>query len=605
MTSRRQSPSIPQRQERFEQATLFEFTKVVNASTDLTFTLGHLLLTIMGRLLAARGMALLAHGKGMYRVELTKGFPASLQGTQLSMPTVPRTLVEVSALAPRRYPWVRTFQEWGVAIIMPLTIGSEPVGAIAFGPRLSKKRLLAKEVTYLRSLANLSATAIEKMHRIAELQQVNRKLDRKVQELNTLFDMGREFGVMLDPDKLIRLFVFSLMGQIGVSRYLICLKDGPDMRVVASKINGPVPQSELLDRLSGQKTAVTFGDMVVRQATDPRVLLGELGLRVIVPMQMQGESRGLVLLGEKLSREPYSREDLEFLTSLCNLAIISLENARLFKEALEKQKLEDELMIARDIQKGLLPSVLPTIEGIELVATNISSKQVGGDYYDVIRVGADRHIIAIGDVSGKGTPAALLMANLQATIRALVPLQLSLSELTGRVNDLMCLNTGGNKFVTFFWGIVDAAAMTLRYVNAGHNYPYLIRADGAVERLESGGMILGILPTGAPYLEATLELRKGDLLVLFTDGISEAMDKEGKEYGEDRLEVLVRDLRTRTAAEVMTRIHDDILRHTRGAPQSDDITMMVLRVVGDRPFPRLSVRPSRSENPVASRPPVR
>ena len=132
------------------------------------------------------------------------------------------------------------------------------------------------------------------------------------------------------------------------------------------------------------------------------------------------------MLGEKLSREPFKQADLDLLFSLGNLAIISLENARLFKETLEKQKLEDELMIAREIQKGLLPTMLPSIPGVEIAATNISSKQVGGDYYDVISLQDGRQILAIGDVSGKGSPAALLMANLQATIRALVPLDFRL-----------------------------------------------------------------------------------------------------------------------------------------------------------------------------------
>jgi sigma-B regulation protein RsbU (phosphoserine phosphatase) len=295
-------------------------------------------------------------------------------------------------------------------------------------------------------------------------------------------------------------------------------------------------------------------------------------------MTLQGQNRGLILLGEKISREPYGPEDLEFLTSLSNLAIISLENARLFADAIERQKLEDELKIAREIQKGLLPTVIPAVPGIEIAATNISSKQVGGDYYDVLNIDDRRWVIAIGDVSGKGTPAALLMANLQATIRALVPLRLGLAELTSRVNNLMCQNTGGTKFVTFFWAVIDAEAMTISYVNAGHNHPYLLRAGGDVERLEKGGMILGVLPTTIPYEQDVAHLEKGDVIVLFTDGVSEAMDARGVDYGEDRLEKLLRANRRLSPADLLDAISDDIRRHAGGAPQSDDITMMVLRV---------------------------
>ncbi len=259
------------------------------------------------------------------------------------------------------------------------------------------------------------------------------------------------------------------------------------MRIAASRTDAGAPQGELLATLARTRGPVLVDDLVVRNTVDPRPVLRSLGLAVVVPMQLQGETKGLIVLGDKLNREPYGQADLEFLASLANLAIISLENARLFKEALEKQRMENELMIARDIQKGLLPSVIPAIDGVDIAATNISSKQVGGDYYDVIPVSAGRFIIAIGDVSGKGTPAALLMANLQATIRALVPLDLTLGELTARVNVLMCQNTGGNKFVTFFWGILDTARGTLLYVNAGHNYPYLLHADGSMDRLDVAG----------------------------------------------------------------------------------------------------------------------
>ena len=170
------------------------------------------------------------------------------------------------------------------------------------------------------------------------------------------------------------------------------------------------------------------------------------------------------------------------------------------------------------------------------------------------------------------------MANLQATIRALVPLRLGLSELTGRVNDLMCQNTGGTKFVTFFWGIIDVETMTLSYVNAGHNHPYLLRRDGQVERLDKGGMILGVLPTMMPYEEGVARLNPGDVVVLFTDGVSEAMNAHGVDYGEDRLERLVRAHRDKPPGGLLEAISEGVRAHVRGAAQSDDITMMVLRV---------------------------
>jgi sigma-B regulation protein RsbU (phosphoserine phosphatase) len=509
---------------------------------------------------------------------MVKGFTTDIEGTNLSIKSIPRSMFHVNKLNPSRYPWAKFFKRLEVSILLPMYIAETPIGFLGFGERFSKKKLHSREETYLRSLANISATAIEKNRTILELQQVNRKLDRKIQELNTLFELGKEFNALLDPEKLVRLLVFSLLGQIGISRYLVCLREGPDMRVVAARIEGVTPPGELFRNLARTKAPTRIADMVIKDGIDAREALAAMGLTVIVPMQLQSDNKGLILLGEKLSREPFTQADLEFVYSLANLAIISLENARLFKEAIEKQKLEDELMIAREIQKGLLPSVLPEIPGFEIAAANVSSKQVGGDYYDVIATHDHRYIIAIGDVSGKGSPAALLMANLQATIRALVPLNLPLSELTERVNDLMCQNTGGNKFVTFFWGFLDPATRTLVYVNAGHNYPYLLHDDGSIDRLDKGGMILGVMKSLVPYEQGTVEFRHRDLLVLFTDGVTEAMNIDSEEFSEERLEKVLRDHAQGNADHLTQMIHQSVQEFVHGAPQSDDITMMVVKV---------------------------
>lgn len=576
-------PPSPSYESHFEHAALFEFSTVINSSLDLRFILGHILLTIMGKLLSSRAAAVLRHADGTFHCEMVKGIPSGVGECSLAIRTLPRGLQYIERINAQRHPWVKYFREQGLEILLPLRSGSGPIGVLAFGKRATHQRLASRETTYLRSLANIAATAIDKCHTIAELKLVNRRLDGKVQELNTLFDLGKEFGAVLDPEKLVRLLEFSLMGQVGVHRYLVCLKNGSDMRIAASRVDGPLPQPELLSILTKVRVPVTVEAMIVTGSTDPRPVLGSLGLHAVIPMALQGQVRGVILLGEKLNRQPFAPADFEFLSALGSLAIISLENARLFKEAIEKQRMEDELLIARDIQKGLLPSVLPAVPGIDIAAANFSSKQVGGDYYDVVPLDEHRYILAIGDVSGKGTPAALLMANIQATIRALVPLQLSLSELTARVNNLMCQNTGGNKFVTFFWGALDHRNHTLRYVNAGHNHPYLLHRDGSMERLDKGGMILGVMETLIPYEEGEVQLRGGDLLVLFTDGVSEAMNPASQEYGEERLEAMIRGSGDQDARGLIEAIHLDIQAHAAGAPQSDDITMMVIRFLASSP----------------------
>jgi sigma-B regulation protein RsbU (phosphoserine phosphatase) len=297
----------------------------------------------------------------------------------------------------------------------------------------------------------------------------------------------------------------------------------------------------------------------------------------MVPLQMQNEVKGVLCLGERLRGGIYSESDLEFIFSLANLAFVSLENSRLFDDAIEKKKLESELLIAREIQQGLLPRELPAVKGFEVAAVNISSKQVGGDYYDVIPTDDGKTMLVIADVSGKGTPASLLMANVQATVHALVPFNLSLSLATARINDLIYRNTGSDKFITFFWGTIDPLTRTFRYVNAGHNPPIVVRTDGSVERLSDGGLILGVMKTLIPYEEGSIVLEKGDCVVLYTDGVSEAMDINGNDYTEERLEEFVRMHHENSAEHMLAAIRNEIERHTLGAPQSDDITMVVLK----------------------------
>ncbi|MEK6572676.1 MAG: SpoIIE family protein phosphatase, partial [Bacteroidota bacterium] len=530
-------PQIPNSSERkkkesaFELKSLFEFSKVINSSLDLSFILGDLLLTAMGKMMITKGVVVLRSSNNLFRVANQKGLANTSVGSELEIQRPPRSIMLIGKGKGRVHLWMKQLKGDGITILFPLVSQSGTLGFVGLGEKISREKFSEKETTFLQSLFNISATAIENTLLIENLRQTNRKLDLKIQELNTLFELSKEFNAVLDAEKLVKLLIFSLMGQVGVSRYVVFLREGKSMKVAVSRIEGSFDDESFLRSLAEVGTPTRITDIRKKNLQSVREKLQPLGVKAVVPMQIQQELRGVLCLGEKMSREEYSTRDLEFLYSLGNLAIISLENARLFKEAIEKQRLEDELLIAREIQKGLLPSRLPEIPNFEIAATNISSKQVGGDYYDVIAAGDSRYVLAIGDVSGKGTPASLLMANLQATIRALVPLGLSMSELTKRVNDLVYESTSSDRFITFFWGMFDAAKKSLTYVNAGHNHPYLVRTNGMTERLEKGGMILGIMRTLIPYEEETVQLQSGDLLVMFTDGVSEAMNKNAEEYG--------------------------------------------------------------------------
>ncbi|MDX1587145.1 MAG: PP2C family protein-serine/threonine phosphatase, partial [Balneolaceae bacterium] len=235
--------------------------------------------------------------------------------------------------------------------------------------------------------------------------------------------------------------------------------------------------------------------------------------------------------------------------------------------------------IAKSIQRGLLPDPIPTSEKLDIAATNISSYQVGGDYYDILETPSGNLLVAIGDVTGKGIPASLLMANLQSMLHVLLPIDITLGEASGRMNDIIYQNTPSDKFITFFWGLFDPEKSTFKYVNAGHNPPIFLKKDHEeVKLLEEGGLILGAMETMSPYTESDVKLESGDLLVCFTDGVTEAMNAdETEEYGDERLIECIKKNRNGSAKDVQDAIVADVNEFANNI-QYDDITLVVLKV---------------------------
>jgi len=552
---------------------LFEFSNVVNSSLDLKFILGTVLLTLMGKLLLSKSVVLIKTRERHFRIENSKGIPAELASQELLFARVPRKSFAVSQSAG---PGESQLYKSGIVKMFPIVSHGNVLGFFGIGKRASKEKLTKPEKSFVEAIISISAAAIDKGIAFGEIKNVNRTLDGKIQELRTLFELSKEFNAIFDREKLLKLFTFTLMGQVGASRYAVCLRNG---ETVSSRIDMPALSEFKQVMFENITSPVLVSDLQRKKILlSLREACQEQGIVALVPLQVQNEVKGMLCLGDRLRGGAYAASDLEFIYSLANLAIISLENTRLFYEAVEKQKMENELNIARDIQKGLLPRSLPAIPGLDIAALNISSKQVGGDYYDVVVLENGNCVIAIGDVSGKGTPASLLMANVQATIRTLVQFDLPLSEMTSRVNRLICENTGSDKFITFFWGIFNPKARTFRYVNAGHNHPFVVRADGSIERLTEGGIILGVTREPAPYNEGSVRLVTGDVVVMFTDGVSEAMNVEGVDYTEERVEDFLRKIGPKTAQGVLEEIQNEIARYTSGAPQSDDITLVVMKV---------------------------
>jgi sigma-B regulation protein RsbU (phosphoserine phosphatase) len=576
------TPTPLTRTERFDLRALYETSGLLSRSLDLDFVLNSLLLTAMSKLFTTRGVVLMRDqlSEG-YRVSAVKGLKGVAVDDVVRLEGISDDDIMVDGEVPEK------LREYDLVLSVPISFGSRSIGMLAMGPKATRDDFTTMELEFIRSLVNMSSTAVHNSLMVEELKLANRDLDSKIQELNTLFDLSQEFNATIDRDRLVRLLSFALMGQLLVSRHVFLLRRtvggsaDPDVYVVGSKgLGADDIGPEIVSALCGLDELLLLEDIEDDEGAGRAwESLRRLDLCLALPLRQHGETCGALCLGEKRTGQPYSPGDIEFLSALGNLALVSIQNSFLVEEQIEKERLEEEMRLARSIQERLLPQKVPVIQDYELAAVAIPSRFVGGDYYDLVELEGDRVLLAVADVTGKGVPASLLMANLQASLHVMLPMDLSIEEAVVHINRVICENTDYDKFITFFVTILDRSTGKLDYVNAGHNPPTIVRADGSLEMLETGGLLLGVMKD-LGYEKGRAELRTGDVLAMFTDGVTEAMSRAGEEYGEERLEHLLAARRHGTAAEILKAVREDITAFTSGvAVLSDDLTMVVLKRV--------------------------
>ena len=303
---------------------------------------------------------------------------------------------------------------------------------------------------------------------------------------------------------------------------------------------------------------------------------------VILPLPYGEKLFGFICIGRKSGGEDYEPEELRILSSLAPQIALSGENLELIEDQLNRRRMEEQLAFARHIQESLLPGELPSSDKLELAASSRSCLEVAGDYYDVFPLPDGRTVTAIGDVAGKGAGAALLMANLQASLRTAISVGGELVEALSTMNRQLYDSTPSDMFASLFVGLLDPDSCELEYVNAGHNPPLLFTPGGECRSLETGGLILGVT-RNAIYRSGSEHVSEGDLLLMFTDGITEAMDEAGAEFGLDRLQWLVRSNPGLPADDLIRAIEQEVDSFRSGAPVRDDQTLVVARANGFRP----------------------
>jgi serine phosphatase RsbU (regulator of sigma subunit) len=421
------------------------------------------------------------------------------------------------------------------------------------GTALVKFVGLTSQAMLVASTVVVALAAVPIRNRLQRMVDRNLFRERRDYPL-ALRNIGNAIGASSGIDDFLR-YVTEQIQQALQNRFVIIALRRDREYVAAAKIG-------VADEVLGNVRVPTdFDAMTIPEP------LRRLGTALVLPVRSHRETVALLAFGSKLSDEDFSAEDHEFLGSAASQIAVGIENLRLRDEEVEFEQ-------ARAMQQILLPKRFPQLPGFEIAGVWLPARSVGGDYFDTLLLGDGKAGICIGDVAGKGMPAALLMANLQAAVKATAAAAVAPAVVCERVKEIVGGNLTGGKFISFFYGLLDSSARTFTYSNAGHNPPILVRTNSAVERLARGGPAMGRLFKNVPHQQDVARLDPGDRVVLFTDGVSEARRGE-EEFGDDRLiELLIAHLHL-GARELQARIIEELRQFTNGE-FSDDVTLVVI-----------------------------
>jgi phosphoserine phosphatase RsbU/P len=478
---------------------------------------------------------------------------------------------------------------------LPSDTSKDPtIWAGALGSDDFRMRIL--EVRGARPLEDRVRSQMDFLARFAALALALAERRGAMKELSSIIEATKKLNSTLDLGELISIILQIATRQTGAERGTVFLVDrerneiwslvglGLEQQVIRLPaergIAGWVAREGSAVRLENAYDDARFEPDIDRR-------LG-FKTRQLLCLPIRNEAGAIIGVLQLLNKaEGFTDEDEAFLDALSAHVALALEKAQLHRERVEKEKMERDLALAREIQAGLLPEGPPAFSGIEIAVSHRASQMVGGDYYDFLPVqvdGRESLLLVVADVEGKGAASALVMANVQATLHALADHVETLEKLPATINHKLLMGarssstTGGRmtKYLSMFLALVESGGRNLRYVNAGHVPPAVIRADGRVEWLEEGGMIVGLLPD-IQFESGAVTLAPGDLMVACTDGITEAMDSVGTEFSRQRMAELVVGVRERGPEEIMRAVLAEVETHSRNGMYEDDRILMVMK----------------------------
>ena len=428
--------------------------------------------------------------------------------------------------------------------------------------------------------------------------------------LRLLYDLGCAFTARTELDELIPLVITKCRDVLGAEGGSVLLLDAGTNEFVFPYVADQNPQAA--ERLAVLRIPADSGiaGAAVREGrsirvddahTDPRFYSDvdrQTGVRtralICAPLRTRQGTIGVIQLLNPRHGGPFTDDELAFVEALAGSIAVAIDNARMYAQL--KQQLvalqeathdreqllaiRRELDIARSIQQSFLPCIFPHRPDFDIFAQMIPAREVGGDFYDFFLVDDTRLGVVVGDVSGKGVPAALFMAVSRSLLKSVALVGTPPAECLRRVNALLCLDNSAELFVTVFYGVLDTRTGELEYSNGGHNPPYVVRGEGGVHPLEgTGGIVLGVLDD-IHYRAKHAALRPGDGVFLYTDGVTEAMDPEGNLFSDPRLQAVLAEHGHGSSEAITRAVVDEVRRYSASGPQSDDITTMAIRYRG-------------------------
>ncbi|MGA8596765.1 MAG: SpoIIE family protein phosphatase [Bryobacteraceae bacterium] len=399
--------------------------------------------------------------------------------------------------------------------------------------------------------------------------------------IRALIHAGRELVSHRSVNELFQIILDIAVDAVNASRGVLMTRDDGKLIVRANHGEGFRISTAVVSCILDDRTSLLIQDASLDENLAQRdsIVGGQIRSILGVPLQTDDRAIGLIYVDSGNRVRPFTPDDLNLLTVMSNIAAIRIEHARLLDMERTQELLAHELQQAAEIQRGLLPAAAPECSNFDLAGYNAPCRTVGGDYFDFLPLSGGRLGIAIGDVAGKGMPAALLMSGLHARVGLILEDSASLADQVEKLNRSFSKTCPGNRFITFFVAVLDPATGEMSFCNAGHNPPFLLRAGGEVERLEATGTVLGLTPS-TRFAEKRCRMDSGDVLALFSDGATEAANPgDDEEFGEDRLLSILRREREQPAAGIIEAINREIAKYTGGTPPADDITLAVVRRV--------------------------